>query len=102
MEKTYTISEIREILHPIFHSQPIVTAILFGSYAKGNATPLSDVDILIDSKGKIRGIDFYGILDDIVSALRVPVDLIEASQLIEGGNIQLEIAESGVSIYERA
>ena len=102
MEKTYTISEISEILHPIFQSQPIVTAILFGSYAKGNATPLSDVDIMIDSKGKIRGIDFYGILDDITCALLVPVDLIEASQVIEGGKIQLEIAESGVSIYERA
>ena len=101
MEKKYTINEIRDMLHPVFQSQPIFNAILFGSYAKGNATPLSDVDILIDSKGKIRGIDFYGIFDEITSALRVPVDLIEASQVVEGGKIQLEIAESGVSIYER-
>jgi len=101
-EKIYTTDEIREKLLPVFSCLPIEKAILFGSYAKGGATELSDVDILIDSNGKIRGIDFFGVLEDVANALNIPVDLIEASQIIDGGKVQLEIASSGVVIYERA
>ena len=101
MEKVYTTGEIKEKLLPIFNISPVQKAILFGSYAKGNPTQLSDVDILIDSKGKIKGIDFFGILEDITEALGVPVDLIEASQIIDGGRAQSEIEETGVVIYER-
>ena len=102
MESVYTANEIKEKLFPIFCATPVEKAILFGSYAKGNPTQLSDVDILIDSNGKIRGIDFFGVLEDIVEALRVPVDLIEASQVIDGGRAQREIEKTGIVIYERA
>jgi len=101
MEKIYTIIEIKEKLFPIFSVLPVERVILFGSYAKGNATQTSDVDILIDSKGIISGIEFFGVLEDIVEALNMPVDLIEASQIIEGGRAQREIDETGVVIYER-
>jgi hypothetical protein len=102
MERTFTTSEIKEKLFPIFNSTPIEKAVLFGSYARGNPISKSDVDILIDSKGKIKGIDFFGVLDAVVETLRVPVDLIEASQVIEGGKVAREIAETGVTIYEKA
>ena len=101
MEIVYTTNEIKEKLFPIFSRIPIEKAILFGSYAKGEQTPKSDVDILIDSDGKIRGIDFFGVLEDITEALSVPVDLIEASQIVDGGHAQREISKSGVVIYER-
>ncbi|MCL2881220.1 MAG: nucleotidyltransferase domain-containing protein [Treponema sp.] len=102
MERVYSKEEIKEKLLPIFSAAPVEKAILFGSYAKGNPTQLSDIDILIDSKGKIKGIDFFGVLEDITEALGIPVDLIEASQIINGGRAQSEIAETGVLIYERA
>jgi len=102
MSGIYTVNDIKDILLPVFDVTPVESAIIFGSYAKGNPTQNSDVDILIDSKGRIRGIDFFGILEDIIEALGVPVDLIEASQVIEGGRAQREIAETGVLIYERS
>ena len=101
-DKVYTTDEIKEKLSPIFNIIPVEKAILFGSYAKGTQTQLSDIDIFIDSKGKIRGIDFFGVLEDITETLGVPVDLIEASQIIDGGRTQNEIAKTGVVIYERA
>ena len=101
MERLYTTNEIKEKLFPVFNAVPVEKAILFGSYAKGSPTLSSDVDILIDSNGKIRGIDFFGVLADITEALNIPVDLIEASHLIDGGRVQREIAETGVVIYER-
>jgi len=102
MEKVYTTTEIKEKLSPIFCATPVEKAVIFGSYAKGNQTQTSDVDILIDSNGAIRGIDFFGILEDIVETLRMPVDLIEASQVIDGSRAQREIEETGIVIYERA
>jgi len=102
MEGIYTTKEIIDKLLPIFIANPIEKAILFGSYAKGNQSKMSDVDLLIDGKGKIRGLDFFGILEDITEALDVPVDLIEASQIINGGRTQREIDETGIIIYERA
>ena len=102
MERIYTINEIKEKLFPILSAIPVERAIIFGSYAKENPTRTSDVDILIDSKGKIRGIDFFGVLEDINEALSVSVDLIEASQIIDGGRAQREISETGIVIYERA
>ncbi|MCL2796537.1 MAG: nucleotidyltransferase domain-containing protein [Firmicutes bacterium] len=80
---------------------PVRKAILFGSYAKGTQKKSSDIDIFIDSNGEIRGIDFFGVRADISDALNIPVDLIDARQLVEGGRVQQEIAKTGVVIYER-
>ena len=102
MSKLYTSSELKEKLFPIFSKLPVDKVILFGSYANGNPTSTSDVDILIDSNGKIKGIDFFGILDDIVESLQVSVDLIEASQVIKGSKAEQEIEKTGIIIYERA
>lgn len=102
MSKVYNKNEIKMKLLPVFSRFPIEKAILFGSYAKGSPTQQSDIDIVIDSKGKIKGIDFFGVLDNIVQVLDVPVDLIEASQIIEGSRVQDEINKTGIIIYEKA
>ena len=102
MTEVYTTKDIQEKLYPLFRALPVEKAILFGSYAKGTPVRGSDVDIVIDSNGKIRGIDFFGVLEDITQTLKIPVDLIEASQLVKGGRAQREIADTGVVIYERA
>ena len=101
MGQVYSVNEIKEKLLPIFDQIPVEKAILFGSYAKGTQRRLSDVDIVIDSKGKIKGIDFFGVLEDITEALNISVDLIETSQIVEGSRAQREIMETGIVIYER-
>ncbi len=49
MSKIYTVSELQNILSPIFQQNGVKQAILFGSYAKGVATAKSDIDLLSDS-----------------------------------------------------
>lgn len=39
--------------------------------------------------------------DDIVTTLKIRVDMYEASELVEGGRVQSEISATGVVIYER-
>ena len=97
MQKVYSIHEIENILHPVFAFYGVRRAVLFGSYAKGQATPRSDVDILVDSG--LRGLAFFGLLEGVSSTLSVPVDLIDVSQIEEGSQIDAEIRQTGVPIY---
>lgn len=97
MEKNFTVREIENILHPVFASHGVHRAVLFGSYAKGLATPRSDVDILVDSG--LRGLAFFGLLESVASTLNVPVDLIDVTQIESGSQIEREINQTGVQIY---
>jgi len=97
----YTASEIQEKLEPIFKSAPIERAILFGSYAKGLQTPKSDVDIVIDSKGKLLNINFYGVLEDITECLDKRVDLIEISEIRKDSPIYYAVEKEGVVLYDK-
>lgn len=97
MNKLYTVSELTQILTPIFLENGVKQAILFGSYAKGSATKQSDIDLLVDSG--LRGLAFFGLLEDVVSALDAPIDLLDTSQIQKGSQIEQEIQKSGVRIY---
>ena len=97
----YTKNEIKEKLEPIFKAAPIERAILFGSYAKDLQTPSSDVDIVIDSNGKVRGIEFFGILEDITVCLDKKIDLIERYEIKENSPILHTIEQEGVVLYEK-
>ena len=99
MQKVYSIREIENILHPVFAGYGVRRAVLFGSYAKGQATPRSDIDIFVDSG--LRGLAFFGLLEGITSTLDVPVDLIDVSQIEKGSHIEMEIQQTGVPIYEQ-
>lgn len=93
----YTPNQIRDILNPVFKNHKVKKAILFGSYAKGMANEQSDIDILVDSG--LRGLKFFGLLEDVVNSLNKNVDLIDTSQIISDSKIENEIAKSGVVIY---
>ncbi len=96
-EKVYTIQQIQDILNPIFTNYNVRKAVLFGSYAKGLAKTNSDVDILVNSG--LKGFDFYGLLEDVVTSLGKDVDMIDVSQVIPNSDVDNEIKRSGVMIY---
>ena len=101
MPTTYVINEISKKLRPIFKPLPIYKVVLFGSYSKGMETKNSDVDIVIDSRGEIRGLNFYSLLDEIVETLNIDVDLFDASEIQKDSSIYNEIVKNGVTLYER-
>lgn len=95
---TYEIVKLKKDLTPIFKKYKVKKAILFGSYAKGKANKYSDVDILVDSG--LKGLKFYGLLEDITSKLSTSVDLIDKSQVVRNSEVDKEINATGVVIYE--
>jgi predicted nucleotidyltransferase len=101
MDGVYLIDDIKGRLRPVFEASPVYRAILFGSYAKGLATEQSDVDIVVDGRGELRGLGFYGVLDDVATALSKKVDLIEISEIRQDSPILNEIEDHGVLLYER-
>jgi predicted nucleotidyltransferase len=99
MDGVYQVNEIKEKLQPVFEDTPVYRAVLFGSYAKGLATERSDVDILVDGRGELRGLRFCGVLEDATVALGKTIDMIELSEIRPGSPILNEIAEQGVLLY---
>ena len=99
--KVYTVEELKEKLAPIFLDAPVYKATLFGSYAKGEADSDSDVDIVIDSKGHLINIHFFGIIADVEDALGKTVDLLEISQIKPNSEILHAIRNEGIVLYER-
>ena len=99
VKETYSVGEIQDTLFPIFKSSGVRKAVLFGSYAKGTANKRSDIDLLVDSG--LRGLAFFGLLEDVTTALNIPVDMIDVTQIQEGSPIDQEIKQSGVQIFEQ-
>ncbi len=93
----YTVNDIQRVLYPVLNSHKVKKAVLFGSYVKGEATENSDVDLLVDSG--LKGLAFFGLLEDITTSLGKDVDLLDTSQIIPNSPIDNEIAKSGVVIY---
>lgn len=100
-EKIYTIDEIKMILQQILKNQPVYKVILFGSYAKNEATQKSDIDLLIDTKETLKGFNLIRLICLIQEALDKPIDGFEKYEIIENSKIDNEIKRTGVIVYER-
>ena len=99
MSEVYTLEQLRHVLVPIFQKNKVRKAILFGSYGKGQATAHSDVDLLVDSG--LRGLAFFGLMDDVCESLECKVDLIDTCDVIPDSRVEREIRNTGVVIYEQ-
>lgn len=99
--KIYSINDIRKILSEVLNNTDVEKAILFGSYAKNEPTITSDIDILIDSNGKIKGLKFFAIIDMIREKFDKDVDVIEKSEIDKNSKIEKEIEKTGVVVYEK-
>ena len=100
-EKIYTIEEIRNMIQDILNEFAVKKAILFGSYAKNTPTSKSDIDLVIDSEGKLINIYFYGLLEELVQRLQKNVDLFEISEIQKDSRIYNDIQNEGVVVYEK-
>jgi len=96
-----SLDELKKKLTPIFSNNGVTRAVVFGSYAKGTATNASDVDIVIETEPYTRWLWFFGILEMVVDALDMEVDLILKRSIIPNSSIEKEINETGRVIYER-
>lgn len=93
--------QVQQIVAAYFANQPVLKAWLFGSFARGEETPLSDVDILVVlDRSKPIGLKFFGMWNDLEKLLDRDVDLVEEGMLLP---FAVESANRDkILIYERA
>ena len=91
---------MQQSLADYFKTQPVQRAWLFGSFARGEETPLSDVDLLVqyDDKARISLLKHCAIINDLEELLD--------RKVVEEGELLPFAAESANHdkklIYERA
>ena len=91
-----------QIIADYFKTQPVLKAWLFGSFARGEETPSSDVDILVqfDHRQPIGLLRYAGMWREIEELIGRKVDLVEDGTLmpfaVESANQDKQL------IYERA
>ncbi|MBR5081236.1 MAG: nucleotidyltransferase family protein [Bacteroidales bacterium] len=98
---THTLSMI-QIIAEYFKTQPVLKAWIFGSFARGEEKPWSDMDILVqyDRTQPIGLLKIAGMQVDLEDLLGLEVDLVEEGTLrpwaVESVNNDKQL------IYERA
>ena len=97
---------IRQLIPKIqeyMKTKPIIRAWLFGSYSRGEETPDSDIDILVDydeSHGIISLFKMGGMLMDLSDIAGRKVDLVDNKGLMDFARPSVE--NDKILIYERA
>jgi predicted nucleotidyltransferase len=95
-----TIDEIKNIITPLVSLYPITRVILFGSYARGEAGEKSDIDLVIDSEGRLNAYDFFGIAGIIMKKMPIGVDVFELREINNPSKLLDIINREGVEIYK--
>ncbi len=77
-----TIAEIKKKIVPILKKNDVKHAAIFGSFARGEATKKSDVDVLIEYKNDNKSLfDFIDLQLDLQKKLHRKVDLADYEML---------------------
>ncbi len=99
---TRSVNKIVTTLQTALKKQPIVKAWLFGSYSRGEETPESDVDILVeyDPNSRISLMTISRIMVALSDAVGKKVDLVEEGHLLPFA--QESVEKDKILIYERA
>lgn len=106
-ECVYTLDEIAERIAPVAKKYNIPKVYIFGSYARGEANPDSDVDLMIEG-GDYSALDIAGIMEDFKVSLNKSIDLINYETLLQKSTIERSrlfiknVNKEKVILYESA
>ena len=93
-----SIKFIRETSRSVFKRyKEVKCAYLYGSYARGEATSKSDVDIMLVCD--VMGMDFFGMAVELEDALHKQLDLQTHRQIGDSAEFLEDILVEGIRIY---
>jgi uncharacterized protein len=94
-------AQITQKIIDYFKDKPVKKVYLFGSYARGEETPESDVDILVDldPEARVGGFQFGGMLEDLKDILFKDVDLLTRNSISK--YILPYVENDKILIYEK-
>ena len=94
-----SVKYIKRVCGEVFSTMypEVKAAYLFGSYARGEATGKSDIDILVVIPP--IGMKYYGIAVDLEERLNKKIDLHTHRQLLESEPFLEQVLKDGIKIY---
>lgn len=95
--KVFTRDELRSIVRPLLQKHRLAGAYLFGSYARQEARPESDIDVLIQGGPTLRALSLYALGDDLRELTGKNVDVFEISEL-ESGSFKEQVLREAVEL----
>lgn len=93
-----TIDEIREKSSDVFKMYPVNTVMLFGSYAKGDQTENSDIDMIVKNSD-LGFLEMSRIRQQLSSKIGKKIDLISEEDVSDV--FRFLIQDEDVLIYEK-
>ena len=98
-EGIYNIEDIKALLRPTFEKYGLIRVGLIGSYARGEATGVSDVDILFSTGRAMSLAEWAAFEAEVETCLGKDVDLIEFGSFTP--RVEEEVRKELVIIYEQ-
>ena len=78
----YTLEEIGHRVRPVAEKYRLRAVYVFGSYARGEATESSDIDLLVDDTDSgLRGLAYGGLYYDLEEALGKEISFVTVDSL---------------------
>lgn len=75
-DKIYTLDEIKAVIAPIARKYNLREVYLFGSYARGEATAKSDIDLVMNFSDTITLFTYAEIIDELEELFGKKVDVV--------------------------
>ncbi len=97
-EHVYSREELVALILPILRKYHASEAVLFGSYARQEATGSSDVDLVVIGREQFDPTDVFCIADELYRKLGKDVDVYELREINEGTEFYHTIFSEGVRI----
>lgn len=84
MANALSIEDLRSVVLPLLRKHGLKRAYLFGSYARGEASDASDIDLIVERGDSSRRLSVYALGEDVRAATGKRVDIFDISELNEG------------------
>ncbi len=99
MRTKESLAEIKKIAVPVLRRNGVIRAGIFGSYARGEAKKGSDIDILIEFKGRKSLLDLVGVKQELEEKLKRKTDVLTYKSVHH--LLRETILNEEVRIYEK-
>lgn len=96
--RVYSQAELQSMITPILRKYNADHAFLFGSYARNEATALSDIDLLVVGSPDFRPLDIFAIAEDLYECSGKQVDVYEINEIKKTSPVYLAAMSEGVRI----
>ena len=95
---TLSRTEIEQVIRELLHKYHAEYALLFGSYARGEATAASDIDVIVVGGANFRARDIFAFGEELRQRTQKDVDAFEIREVNTGTPFYESIMREGVKI----